>query len=838
MKAKRFLAVLLTVVMLIGMLPAMSLTAFAYSGSGTEDDPYIVTDYEELRSVMLNAPENFKTRYIKLGADVSNDKNEDGIGLLLTYGQCVDLDLNGYDISRIGISNDNIFSAMNGAKLTIRDSVGDGTVISKLSGDRMTAVLYCYRNGEIIVEGGTFKSSYGTAVLVEGYVTINGGTFIANKEHTIIVNDPDYGLLSMNGGHVSNNGYNNYSIFLSVECKAKLCALTADAKIYSYSSTNFHNFIPESSALTKGYFEYNYSILPDEKTGLIEIVKSSTVFIDAASVTVTDPKSGQAPDMEINNITVGGSTYTVDKITWYNGGTVDNPGTKMTSNDKFEGGQTYIVDVHVQPTGDYVIQNGCTVTINGVSTDKVFYRDGITGAGNYRVALTAQSAVNITSMGADVTGFELLNSYFDVEATPLDSSKYTIRDITWSDCHLTDDSPIITDSSMFEAGETWQLKLWFKPAAGYAISNPATLPVTIAGQTATYVGTDGNYYCYKIEKTFSKYLHDYIDLSMDAPTSGMTPAEYAETIKIKNNDRFPYNNFEIGEVQCYRTDWNDFSTFAGGTTYYVYVEIDLKDDTSFEFAHHDSDITALLNGTPVEEYVVVDADSTWESNFNTSGGVRLSYGVYFTAKGEPTGVTVSGTATSFGSDTDDVTIELYAEGSATADYTVTVKGNSANYSIAGVLPGTYTMKVMKQNHVTREYTVTVGSSNVVQDVKIYLLGDVTGDGGGTSVKYNDDGKVVISAPKPGNYKIIIASYSGLSLLKVQFADITLESGVDSYEITDLNGFDTTGADTVKVFFWDTEMRPQCDAAVKSKQKQRTHTTDTLACVRRTGGIAH
>ena len=98
MKAKRFLAVLLTVVMLIGMLPAMSLTAFAYSGSGTEDDPYIVTDYEELRSVMLNAPENFKTRYIKLGADVSNDKNEDGIGLLLTYGQCVDLDLNGYDI--------------------------------------------------------------------------------------------------------------------------------------------------------------------------------------------------------------------------------------------------------------------------------------------------------------------------------------------------------------------------------------------------------------------------------------------------------------------------------------------------------------------------------------------------------------------------------------------------------------------------------------------------------------------------------------------------------------------------------------------------------------------
>ena len=734
-KPKRLLSLFLALTMVLGLLPAMSLTAFAYSGSGTEDDPYIVTDYEELRSVMLNAPENFKTRYIKLGADVSNDKNEDGIGLLLTYGQCVDLDLNGYDISRIGISNDNIFSAMNGAKLTIRDSVGDGTVTSKLAGDRMTAVLYCYRNGEIIVEGGTFKSEYGTAVLVEGYVTINGGTFIANKEHTIIVNDTDYGLLSMNGGHVSNNGYGNYSIFITVDCIAKLCALTADAKIYSYSSTNLHSFIPESSALTKGYFKYDYEILPDEETGLIEIVKSGTMFIDAASVTVTAPLSGQAPDLDINNITVGGSTYTVDQITWYNGGTVDNPGVKMTSSDTFEAGQTYIVDVHVKPTGGYVIQNGCTVTINGVSTDKVFYRDGVNGAGNYRVALTARPTVNITGMGADVTGFELLNGYFDVEAIPLDSTKYTIRDITWSDCHLTDDSPVITDSSMFEAGETWQLKLWFKPAADYSISNPDTLPVTIDGQTATYVGTDGDYYGYKIEKTFSKYLHDYIDLSMDAPTSGMTPAEYAETIKIKNNDRFPYNNFEIGEVQCYRTDWNDFSTFAAGTTYLVYVEIDLKDDTSFELAHHDSDITALLNGTPVEEYVVVDADSTWESNFNTYGGVQLSYQVYFTAKGEPAGVTVSGTATSFNSDTDEVIIQLTESGAAEASYEAVVKGNTASYSIADVPAGTYTMKVMKQNHVTREYTVTVGSSNVTQDVKIHLKGDIDGNGTVTTMDY-------------------------------------------------------------------------------------------------------
>ncbi len=701
MKAKRFLAVLLTVVMLIGMLQAMSLTAFAYSGSGTEDDPYIVTTYAELRTLVYSALWDGTPRYIKLGANLLSNSNMNDNSIVLRFGQNVVLDLAGYSITRSELTTDESVIKVYYGTLTINDSIGGGQIVADQRGAESVRAIYVLNEIEdncVTINGGTFIGKDCGIYTNGGTVVINGGTFLATNYNPACFG---HGVVTVNGGIFGNSDSEDLSI-----------------EIFNNAEVTLYN------------------------------------------------------------------------CTAYNG---------MYSGDKS------------WPS----IKEGTTVTINGVESEpKGNYFHGNSVEGNKGDKIVISTPI-ITGMGADVTGFELLNSYFDVEATPLDSSKYTIRDITWSDCHLTDDSPIITDSSMFEAGETWQLKLWFKPAAGYAISNPATLPVTIAGQTATYAGTDGNYYAYKIEKTFSKYLHDYIDLSMDAPTSGMTPAEYAETIKIKNNDRFPYNNFEIGEVQCYRTDWNEFSTFSGGTTYFITVEIDLKDDTSFEFAHHDSDITALLNGTPVEDYVVVDADSTWKSNFYTHDGVKLYYQVYFTAKGEPTGVTVSGTVTSAGSDTDYVTIELYAEGSATADYTVTVKGNSANYSIAGVEPGTYTMKVMKKNHVTRVYTVTVSTENVTQDVEIYLIGDVTGDGGGTSVKYNNDGKVVISAPKPGNYKIIIASYSGESLLKVKFADITLESGVDSYEITDLNGFDTTGADTVKVFFWDTEMRPQCVAAVKT-----------------------
>ena len=92
------------------------------------------------------------------------------------------------------------------------------------------------------------------------------------------------------------------------------------------------------------------------------------------------------------------------------------------------------------------------------------------------------------------------------------------------------------------------------------------------------------------------------------------------------------------------------------------------------------------------------------------------------------GFKVSGTATSAGSETDDVTIQLIPKGYSEAAYEVTVKCNSADYAIPDVADGVYTMKVTKNNHVTREYEVTVEGGDAEQDVKIHLKGDVDGNG--------------------------------------------------------------------------------------------------------------
>lgn len=89
---------------------------------------------------------------------------------------------------------------------------------------------------------------------------------------------------------------------------------------------------------------------------------------------------------------------------------------------------------------------------------------------------------------------------------------------------------------------------------------------------------------------------------------------------------------------------------------------------------------------------------------------------------------VSGTVTSFGEATDTVTLQLIPEGLSEPAYETIVTGNTVDYYFADVAAGTYTLKVMKENHVTREYTVVVGNSSVIQDVKIQLKGDVNGDG--------------------------------------------------------------------------------------------------------------
>ena len=165
-------------------------------------------------------------------------------------------------------------------------------------------------------------------------------------------------------------------------------------------------------------------------------------------------------------------------------------------------------------------------------------------------------------------------------------------------------------------------------------------------------------------------------------------------------------------------------TFNAGRRYHVNVILQCEEGY---YIADDEELDAYVNG----EKAYVSAQD----------GDRTTLTVGYTV---PVASGVRGQVVSF-HDGSDVTVALFVGSSAQPKYTVTVPAGeksggkyTAVYDIPDVAAGTYTVRVSKKNHVTREYTITVGAEAVTQDVRIHLKGDINGDG---RINTSDVGKV-------------------------------------------------------------------------------------------------
>lgn len=216
--------------------------------------------------------------------------------------------------------------------------------------------------------------------------------------------------------------------------------------------------------------------------------------------------------------------------------------------------------------------------------------------------------------------------------------------------------------------------------------------------------------------------YDYLSLSVPHPWAGERPI---------------YNNNLVtglpGGVSVVSYTWYASATgeriqadmtFNAGRRYHVNVILQCEEGY---YIADDEELDAYVNG----EKAYVSAQD----------GNRTTLTVGYTV---PVASGVRGQVVSF-HDGSDVTVSLFADGSAQPQYTVAVPAGeksggkyTAVYDIPEVAPGTYTMQVSKKNHVTREYIIDVGTENVTQNVKIHLLGDINGDG---SVDMKDWGRM-------------------------------------------------------------------------------------------------
>lgn len=206
--------------------------------------------------------------------------------------------------------------------------------------------------------------------------------------------------------------------------------------------------------------------------------------------------------------------------------------------------------------------------------------------------------------------------------------------------------------------------------------------------------------------------YDYLSLSVPHPWAGERPI---------------YNNNLVtglpGGVSVVSYTWYASATgeriqadmtFNAGRRYHVNVILQCEEGY---YIADDEELDAYVNG----EKAYVSAQD----------GNRTTLTVGYTV---PVASGVRGQVVSF-HDGSDVTVSLFADGSAQPQYTVAVLAGeksggkyTAVYDIPEVAPGTYTMQVSKKNHVTRAYTVTVSGDAKTQNAEIWLLGDVNGDG--------------------------------------------------------------------------------------------------------------
>ena len=315
----------------------------------------------------------------------------------------------------------------------------------------------------------------------------------------------------------------------------------------------------------------------------------------------------------------------------------------------------------------------------------------------------------------------------------------------WTSSDVTLTSPTTASNSFTVPGKDVTVTAMHNPFYGTPVfTRTSDSSGTIAFQTAVKPDGGTEYFQYvEVGKETDPYGYQSI-APQPTTTSGASPYEYSVSASTYYAGDIQYLN--AGDYRMavtlngerYLSDPFTVNYTAAPTTYTVSFDANGGTGTMADVTGVSGEYTLPANGFTAPDGKHFKCWSVDGSEKAAGDKITVTANTTVTAVWEDSPVvtyTVSGTATSFGSDTDNVILQLIAEGYSEADYEVFVQGNSANYSIAGVAPGTYTMKVMKNNHVTREYTVTVGAENVTQDVKIHLKGDIDGNGTVTTMDY-------------------------------------------------------------------------------------------------------
>ena len=404
----------------------------------------------------------------------------------------------------------------------------------------------------------------------------------------------------------------------------------------------------------------------------------------------------------------------------------------------------YIMYFWVRPRHGYEFADSTATADNGVTLNvqhtKVTRRSFTMGEKCLTVNLVAKR--KLTDVRGTLKNFRLGTDAGFTEIVSNEPKKYTFKNTVVYDVAY---GSYGVEAGQLRKGDTCYVYFDVKPGVGYYLPENASVKVILpAGYRANGIFDSaetystlykGDWYDYspigrkyrvsQLLEPNSEGVEYGTNIRVQEPKAGDRPADFADYEKPTSLPQ----NMKVLSMQWLGPDqkpMRKFDKFEIGESYFLDLRIGFEGGEEKGYVYPKNNRDFKVNGKIVNAWMEYDD--------NTNGHFLRVYESYKVADPNARG-SVSGTVKSSQSATDKVTIQLIQQGYAEPAYETIVPsgtkvGNqyTASYSISGIASGTYTMRVMKNKHVTREYTVTVSGDAKTQNAEIRLLGDVNGDG--------------------------------------------------------------------------------------------------------------
>ena len=404
----------------------------------------------------------------------------------------------------------------------------------------------------------------------------------------------------------------------------------------------------------------------------------------------------------------------------------------------------YIMYFWVRPRHGYEFTDSIVTADNGVTLNVQHTKVTRRSFTKYDKYLTVNLVAKrkLTDVRGTLKNFRLGIDAGFTEIVSNEPKKYTFKNTVVYDVAY---GSYGVEAGQLRKGDTCYVYFDVKPGVGYYLPENASVKVIqpagyrangIFDSAETYSTVyKGDWYDYspigrkyrvsQLLEPNSEGVKYGTDIRIQEPKAGDRPAAFADYEKPTS---LP-NNMKVLSMQWLGPDqkpMRKFDKFEIGKSYFLDLRIGFEGGEEMGYVYPKNWKDFKVNGKSVNQWMEYDD--------NTNGHFLRVYESYKVTDPNASG-SVSGTVKSFNSASDKVTIQLIQQGHSEPAYETTVSGGTkegnqytASYTISGIASGTYTMRVLKKNHVTREYTITVGGEAVTQNVKIHLKGDIDGNG--------------------------------------------------------------------------------------------------------------